>query len=62
MDSAVPSTFSATMTSGRGARMILSRIGISCCTLVIFSAHSRMYGSLTIASSDAGLVTMYGDR
>ena len=42
MLSAAPSTFSATRISGRGARMILSRIGISCCTLVIFSLHSRM--------------------
>ena len=45
MLSAVPSTFSAMMTSGRGARMILSSSGISCWTLVIFSLHSRMYGS-----------------
>ena len=62
MLSAVPSTFSAIRISGRGARMILSRIGISCCTLVIFSLHSRMYGLSTIASRAAGLVTMYGDR
>ena len=62
MDSAVPSTFSATMISGRGARMILSSIGIRSWTLVIFSLHSRMYGSSTMASIAAGLVTMYGDR
>ena len=62
MDSAVPSTFSATMTSGRGARMILSSSGISCWTLVIFSLHSRMYGSSPIHSRLAGLVTRYGDR
>ena len=42
MLSAEPSTFSAMMTSGRGARMILSSSGISCWTLVIFSLHSRM--------------------
>ena len=42
MVSAEPSTFSARMTSGRGARMILSSSGISCWTLVIFSLHSRM--------------------
>ena len=62
MLSAVPSTFSAMMTSGRGARMILSSSGISCWTLVIFSLHSRMYGSSTMASRLAGLVTMYGER
>ena len=50
------------ITSGRGARMILSSSGISCWTLVIFSLHSRMYGSSTIASRLAGLVTRYGDR
>ena len=61
MLSAAPSTFSAMMTSGRGARMILSSSGISCCTLVIFSLLSRMYGSSTIASRLAGLVTMYGE-
>ena len=53
----MPSTFSATMTSGRGLRITLSSTGMSCCTLVIFSLHSRMYGSLSTASSDAGLVT-----
>ena len=42
MLSAVPSTFSAMMISGRGARMILSSSGIRSCTLVIFSLHSRM--------------------
>ena len=42
MDSALPSTFSARMISGRGARMILSSSGISSWTLVIFSADSRM--------------------
>ena len=42
MDSALPSTFSARITSGRGARMILSSSGISSWTLVIFSLHSRM--------------------
>ena len=62
IDSAVPSTFSAMMTSGRGARITLSSSGISCWTLVIFSLHSRMYGSSTMASRLAGLVTMYGDR
>ena len=62
MLSAVPSRFSAMMISGRGARMILSSNGISCWTLVIFSLHSRMYGSSTMASRLAGLVTMYGER
>ena len=62
MDSAVPSTFSAMITSGRGARMTLSSSGMSCWTLVIFSLHSRMYGSSRMASSDAGDVTRYGDR
>ena len=42
MLSAVPSTFSAMITSGSGARMILSSIGMSSWTLVIFSLHSRM--------------------
>ena len=37
--SAVPSTFSATITSGRGSRMIRSSIGISMRTSVIFSAE-----------------------
>ena len=50
------------MTSGRGAFMILSSSGMSCCTLVIFSLHSRMYGSSTMASRLAGFVTRYGDR
>ena len=62
MQRAVPSTFSAMMTSGRGARMTLSSSGISCWTLVIFSLQSRMYGSSRIASRLAGLVTRYGDR
>ena len=42
IDSAVPSTFSAMITSGRGLRITLSSSGISCCTLVIFSLHSKM--------------------
>ena len=37
---AVPSTFSATMTSGRGSRMIFSSIGIRARTSVIFSAQN----------------------
>ena len=41
--------------------MTLSSIGMSCWTLVIFSLHSRMYGSSMIASRLAGLVTMYGE-
>ena len=41
MLSAAPSTFSAMMTSGRGARMTLSSTGISCCTLVIFSLRHQ---------------------
>ena len=57
MLSAVPSTFSATMTSGRGARMTLSSRGMSCWTWLIFSLHSRMYGSSRTASILAGLVT-----
>src|SRR6266545_3152663 len=62
MASAEPSTFSAMMTSGRGARMILSSSGMSCWTLEIFSVQSRRYGSSMIASRLAGLVTMYGER
>ena len=42
MLNAVPSTFSATMTSGRGLRMTWSISGMICCTLVIFSLQSRM--------------------
>ncbi len=61
IDSAVPSTFSAISTIGRGRRMIFSSSGISSCTLVIFSAHSTMYGSSMIASRLAGCVTRYGD-
>lgn len=61
MLSAVPSTFSATITSGRGLRITWSSSGMSCWTFVIFSLHSRMYGSSTIASRLAGLVTMYGE-
>jgi hypothetical protein len=61
MLSAVPSTFSATITSGRGSRITLSSSGMSCWTFVIFSLHSRMYGSSMIASRLAGLVTMYGE-
>ncbi len=62
MLSAVPSTVSAMITSGLGSRMTLSRIGMSCWTLVIFSLHSRMYVSSTTASRLAGLVTRYGDK
>ena len=61
MDSAAPSTFSATMTSGRGARMTLSSTGMSWAILVIFSLVSRTYGSSSTASRLAGLVTMYGE-
>ncbi len=57
IDSAVPSMFSAIRTSGRGSRMILSRIGISSWTLVTFSLHIRMYGSSSTASSRPGSVT-----
>ena len=46
--SAVPSTFSATMTSGFGSRMIFSSTGISSRTSVIFSAENRRYGSSRI--------------
>ena len=38
--SAVPSTDSATMTSGRGSRMMLSRTGMSVLTSVILCAVS----------------------
>ncbi len=62
MLSAEPSTVSAMITSGRGARITLSSIGISCWTLVIFSLHSRMYGSSSTASRLAGCVTRYGER
>jgi len=58
IDSAAPSTFSATMSSGRGARITLSSSGISCAILVIFSFVSRMYGLSRIASRLAGWVTM----
>ena len=61
IDSAEPSTFSAMMTSGLGSRITLSSSGMSCWTLVIFSEHSRMYGSSMIASRLAGCVTMYGE-
>ncbi len=58
---AVPSTVSATITSGRrSARMILSSTGMIDWTSLIFSAEKRMYGSSTTASSVPGLVTMYG--
>ena len=42
IDRALPSTFSAMITSGRGARITLSSSGMSCWTLVIFSLQSRM--------------------
>ena len=58
---AVPSTVSATSTSGRRSlRMILSSTGISCWTSLTFSAVNSRYGSSTIASSRPGSVTMYG--
>ena len=62
MLSADPSTFSAITRRGRGARITLSRIGISSWTLVIFSLHSRMYGSSRTDSRLAGWVTRYGER
>ena len=61
MLSAGPSMFSATMTSGRGARITLSSSGMSWAILVIFSFVSRMYGSSSTASRLAGFVTMYGE-
>ena len=59
--SAVPSTFSATITSGRGSRMMRSSTGISERTSVIFSAVNSRYGSSRTASMLPGSVTRYGE-
>jgi hypothetical protein len=61
MLSAGPSTFSATISSGAGSRMIFSSSGMSSCTREIFSLLSSTYGLSSTASSEAGLVTRYGE-
>ena len=55
--SAVPSTFSAMMTSGRGSRITFSSIGIRVRTSVIFSAENSRYGSSSTAIIEPGSVT-----
>jgi hypothetical protein len=61
VDSASPSTSSATITTGLPAWAIFSRIGSRSLSEEILSRYSRMYVSSTTASCASGSVTKYAE-
>ena len=61
VDSASPSTSSATTSSGLPACTTFSSSGSTSATAEIFPWCSRMYGSSRTASMRSVSVTMYGD-